>query len=310
MKSFGNGRRLITTVCCALALTSCGQPSTQIESISQGAATTVAASDSPRYSRVIAIANGSAEIISALGHRSIIVGRDIASTDEDLKMIDIVTSGHQVVAETILAKNPDLVIIDATTGPAPAIEQLRKNGIKVVTISESWSLEDIAGKVGDVSEAIGTPRDGAALIAAMAAAQESASAKFAESGTSARIAFIYLRGTSAIYLIGGKGSGADSLISAIGGTDVGAQALPNPFNPLTAESMATLNPELILVMSKGLESVGGVDGLFALPGIAQTEAGKNKRVIAVDDSLLLSFGPRTPDLLVQLASAVAEKISQ
>ena len=44
---------------------------------------------------------------------------------------------------------------------------------------------------------------------------------------------------------------------------------------MSAEAIATLNPDLILVMSKGLESVGGVEGLIALPGVAQTDAGKN-----------------------------------
>jgi iron complex transport system substrate-binding protein len=59
-------------------------------------------------------------------------------------------------------------------------------------------------------------------------------------------------------------------------------------------------------MSKGLESVGGVKGLVQLPGIAQTPAGKNSRVIDVDDSLLLSFGPRTPSLVAKLSQALAQ----
>jgi iron complex transport system substrate-binding protein len=74
---------------------------------------------------------------------------------------------------------------------------------------------------------------------------------------------------------------------------------------MTAESLATLNPDLILVMTKGLESVGGVSGLLKLPGVAQTKAGKNQAIIDVDDSLLLSFGPRTPSLVV----ALGEKVS-
>jgi iron complex transport system substrate-binding protein len=60
-------------------------------------------------------------------------------------------------------------------------------------------------------------------------------------------------------------------------------------------------------MTKGLASTGGVSGLIALPGVAQTEAGQKKRIMSVDDSLLLSFGPRTPDLLLQL-QAVVEKV--
>lgn len=121
------------------------------------------------------------------------------------------------------------------------------------------------------------------------------------SGKAPRVAFLYLRGTNSLYLMGGPGSGADSLLKTIGAIDVGATTLKNPFNPMTAESLATLNPDVLLVMTKGLESVGGVKGLLMLPGVAQTNAGKNSRVIAVDDSLLLSFGPRTPSLLAQLS---------
>jgi iron complex transport system substrate-binding protein len=42
-----------------------------------------------------------------------------------------------------------------------------------------------------------------------------------------------------------------------------------------------------------LESVGGLKGLVQFPGVAQTPAGIHQRVVTVDDSLLLSFGPRT-----------------
>ena len=122
----------------------------------------------------------------------------------------------------------------------------------------------------------------------------------------ARIAFLYLRGGSSIYLLGGKGSGADSLIAAINSVDAGAEFSKDPFTPVSAEVLAELNPDVILVMSKGLASVGGVAGLKALPGVAQTTAGKKGRILAVDDSLLLSFGPRTPDLILQMAASVDE----
>jgi iron complex transport system substrate-binding protein len=123
--------------------------------------------------------------------------------------------------------------------------------------------------------------------------------------TPARVAFLYLRGTSSIYLMGGPGSGADSLIAAIGAIDVGAQNLPHAFNALTAEALAAAKPDVILVMSKGLQSVGGVKGLISLPGVGQTPAGKNSRIIDVDDSLLLSFGPRTPSLVNAMSKALA-----
>jgi iron complex transport system substrate-binding protein len=79
---------------------------------------------------------------------------------------------------------------------------------------------------------------------------------------------------------------------------------------MTSEEMAALNPQVLLVMTKGLASTGGVSGLISLPGIAQTDAGKNARVISVDDSLLLSFGPRTPDLLFKLQDSIAKVMRQ
>ena len=250
-------------------------------------------------SRVVVLANGVAEIMNSLNAQSILVGRDISSSEKSLESIPIVTSGHQVIPEKIISLKPDLVIIDASTGPKAAIEQVKSAGIKVVQTPESWTLADIPLKVAAVATAIGSPQQGVLLNEAIKESIQTATL----SGKP-RIAFLYLRGTSSIYLVGGPGSGADSLIQAIGGKDVGAAALPRTFNTMTAESLATLNPDVILVMSKGLESVGGVSGLLKLPGVAQTQAGKNHAIIDVDDSLLLSFGPRTPSLVVALGKKV------
>ena len=162
-------------------------------------------------------------------------------------------------------------------------------------------MADINVKIRAVGAAIGASKSAEALIAMMEQNSSAASVP-----NKPRVAFLYLRGTSSVYLIGGPGSGADSLLQSLGAVDVGAAQLERPFNTLTAESLAALNPDVILVMSKGLESVGGVEGLLALPGVAQTNAGKNSAIIDVDDSLLLSFGPRTPSLVQALADAFSK----
>lgn len=276
------------------------------ESITQSEVTALSISESSDFSveRVVVLANGVAEIMVALNAKSIVVGRDISSTADSLSEIPIVTSGHQVISEKVIALEPDLVIIDASTGPKAAIDQIRSAKIKVVQTPESWSLEDIPSKVLAVGTAIGAP--GAAQLLINELINQSS---VNQVSGKPRIAFLYLRGTSTVYLIGGPGSGADSLIKAIGGVDVGAENLPRAFNTLTAESLANLNPDVLLVMTKGLESVGGIDGLIKLPGIAQTEAGKRNAIIDVDDSLMLSFGPRSYSLLNELAKSV-EKVTQ
>lgn len=301
--------KAVAIVICAISLvfvSGCSSQPAAVEQIDSVDALSISATQSPQYSRVVALANGSAEIIASLGHLDILIGRDIASDVASLKSIEVVTSGHQIVAEKILSLNPDLVIIDTSSGPSSAVVAIESAGIRIVKISEAWTLADIDRKVGEIALAIGAIDDGKNLIAAL----QSSKSAVTQIPAGKRIAFLYLRGGSAIYLIGGKGSGADSLITAIGGVDAGAQRFENPFTPLTAEAVATLNPDLFLVMSKGLESVGGVDGLIQLPGIAQTKAGKNRAIVAVDDSLLLSFGPRSFSLLTALSKSVERVFSQ
>jgi iron complex transport system substrate-binding protein len=253
--------------------------------------------------RIVALANGAAELIAAMGYMENLVGRDIASSTPELKDVPVVTSGHQVIPETIISLQPTLVITDDATGPSSAIAKLESAGIRIVNISQSWNLADLVIKVEEIGAALGAPQSAALLKNILL---ESVNANLVAANPAdkrLKVAFLYLRGTSSIYLVGGQGSGADYLINATGAIDVGAQKLEKPFTPLTAETMAQLDPDLILVMIAGLESVGGVSGLVELPGIAQTQAGKNSQVVAVDDSLLLSFGPRTPSLISQLAAA-------
>lgn len=285
-------------------LSGCTQsPVARTYTISQGDVRSISLTTKPQLtvSRVVVLANGVAEIIQSLNAQSIIVGRDISSTEDSLADIPIVTSGHQVLPEKVIALKPDLVLIDASTGPKAAIETIKAAGITVIETPESWSLKDLPIKVRAVGRAIGAPNQAEALVQRLNESLNASAVK-----NSPRVAFLYLRGTSSIYLIGGAGSGADSLLAAIGAIDVGAQNLDRPFNTFTAESLAELNPDVILVMSKGLQSVGGIDGLLKLPGVAQTRAGKNSAVIDVDDSLLLSFGPRTPSLVDALAKALSK----
>lgn len=300
-------RKLALTLVLLLGVTGCNSHHTVASySISQNDVSSVSLTTSTSFSisRVVVLANGVAEIMNSLNAKSILVGRDISSNEDGLKDIPIVTSGHQVIPEKVIALKPDLVIIDASTGPKAALNQIRNAGIKIVQTPESWTLQDIPRKVRAVALAIGASEQGDSLVEKMQSSQQSS--KLADSP---RIAFLYLRGTSSIYLIGGPGSGADSLIQSIGAIDIGAQSFKNPFNTMTPEALAVANPDVILVMSKGLESVGGIEGLLKLPGVAQTNAGKNSRIIDVDDSLLLSFGPRTPSLLNALTAALTKMLA-
>ena len=289
-----------------LLLTACAQSSVDSQTvITQADVTSISITPVEELTnvRIVALANGAAELIAAMGYRDNLVGRDIASSTIELKDIPVVTSGHQVIPETIIALQPTLVIVDDATGPRSAINKLEDAGIQVKDISQSWNLADLLVKIKELGAALGAPQSATLLQSVLSESVSGTLAGASSADKQLKIAFLYLRGTSSIYLVGGQGSGADYLINATGAIDIGAKQLTKPFTPLTAETMAQLNPDLILVMIAGLESVGGVSGLVELPGIAQTNAGKNRQVVAVDDSLLLSFGPRTPSLIEKMAAA-------
>jgi iron complex transport system substrate-binding protein len=95
------------------------------------------------------------------------------------------------------------------------------------------------------------------------------------------------------------------MIEAAGGVDAGtAMGLAEAFTPLTAEALVGAAPDVILMTTTGLDSVGGIDGLVEIPGIGQTPAGRDRRVVTVEDGLLYSFGTRTPDALRSLAAQI------
>jgi iron complex transport system substrate-binding protein len=284
----------VVVLSAALLLTGCTTSKPTVSDISATDITLpiVHSGEVPTAQRVVALANGSAEIVAALGYQSILVGRDVASTMPELAAIPIDNPGHNVSTETVLAQKPDLILIDTNTSPTSALNTLKQSGITIVTIPSTFDLKTVAAKESAVASAIGTPKAGELLTKEISSINNPVKP--------IKVIFLYLRGTSSIYLIGGKGSGADSLITAMGFTDIGAANLAQPFSAMSAEELVKLNPDVILLMTKGLESVGGLAGLVQLPGIAQTQAGQHKRVVTVDDSLLLSFGPRTIPLIPRL----------
>ncbi len=228
------------------------------------------------------------------------MARDVSATFPEAKKLPLVTRAHDVSAESVLSLHPTVVLVDQDTGPPEAIEHIRNVGIPVVEFPRPESLEDIAPRIRAIAEALGIADVGEELI-------ERTEARLAElvpdpGVDRPRVAFLYVRGSAGVYLISGPGSGADAMIEAAGGSDAGtAIGLGNPFTPMTSEALVKAAPDIILATTTGLESVGGVDGMVGIPGIAQTPAGLAKRIVTIEDGLLFSFGSRTPDAVAHLA---------
>ncbi|MFG3317148.1 hemin ABC transporter substrate-binding protein [Streptomyces sp. NPDC048171] len=247
--------------------------------------------------RVVPLSGSLSEIVFALGLGDRVVARDVTATFEQASKLPVVTRGHDVSAESVLSLRPDLVIAETTTGPAEAVEQIRAAGVPVLFVEAAGGLDDVGSRIRAVADALGVPAAGKELTRRSEERIEAAR-KDVPHGEKPRVAFLYLRGSASVYLIGGADSGAGSLIEAAGAVDAGAASgLDKDFTPITSEALVKAAPDAILVMSKGLESVGGVDGLVKIPGVAQTPAGMDRRIVSVEDGVLLNYGPRTDQVL-------------
>lgn len=261
-------------------------------------------------SRIIAVDRYGtlAQTVYALGLGANLVGRSTSASFPAVADVPNVAGGNGALSvEAVLALRPSVFLTD-TTSAAPAVrDQLRAAGVNVVYFDPDRTMDGVVPQIEAVATALGVPEAGAQLGQRTRDEIAAATARVPKQDPQPKIAFLYLRST-AITMIAGPGSGADSLITAIGGVDAGTAAgVSEPFTAITSEAMIAAAPDVLLVMSDGLKSVGGIDGLVKIPGIAQTPAGRNHRVVDMSDAVLLSFGPNTGRVITALSDAVYGK---
>ena len=253
--------------------------------------------------RIIPLDGDLAEVVFALGLGDRVVATDLSATfPPEADALPEIGYQRALSAEPIAAFEPTVLLATDLAGPPEALDQLRLLGYPLVMIDRPSDASGPATKIRQVAEALGVAELGAALARDVQADIDTASemgAAAAAAGDRPRVLALYLRGEAVQYVFG-KNSGLDWVIEAAGATDVGSELGVVDNAPLTAESVLRAAPDVFLVSTTGLESVGGLDGLLAIPGIAQTPAGAAARVIAHPDQYLFGGGPRAGMLLAEL----------
>ncbi len=252
-----------------------------------------------------------ARTVFELGLGDQVVGRDISTQFPEAGDLPLVTSGgHDLNAEAILELDPTVVITDTSLGPWDVLLQIRDAGIPVVVLDAHRGLDNVEDLTRSIAEALGVPAAGERLVKRIETDIDRARADIARvaptaEGEKLRTLFLYARGQANVYYLFGKGSGAESLIESLGLYDVAQEINWQGMRPLTAEGIVAAQPDVVLLMTGGLESTGGVEGLLErVPSLSQTPAGQNRRFVAMEDSQILGYGPLTGDVLNALAVAI------
>lgn len=251
--------------------------------------------------RILPVDGDLTEVVFALGLGDRVVATDLSATyPPEAAALPQIGYQRALNAEPIAAVEPTVVLATDLAGPPETLDALRNLGIPVVVIERDPTMDGPGDKIRTVAEALGVAAVGDELAATVDAEIETASSGVSPTADPVRVAVLYLRGEN-VQIIFGAETSVDALLGAVGAVNVGAELGIVDTGQITAESLLAAAPDAIVVTTTGLESVGGIDGLLAIPGVAETPAGRAQRVLIYEDQFLLGSGPRTGELVGELA---------
>ncbi|WP_326982892.1 ABC transporter substrate-binding protein [Chryseobacterium sp. MYb264] len=257
-------------------------------------------SETPKSNNKIVTLNGGiTEIVAALGHEKEIVATDVTSTYPESLKATAKDLGHMrsMTIEPIMSVNPTLILASDKDINPELMGKIKASGIKTETFKQEFTVDGTKKLIADVAKAIGntdyqklTDKIDADLKQVQPIAKKP------------KVLFIYARGN--MLMVSGKNTPMDALIGLAGGENAVKDF--EDFKPLTPEAVVKANPDVLFFFSSGLESAGGNEGALKMPGVSQTNAGKNKRIIAMDGGLVSGFGPRLGEAAVGLNKLLVE----
>jgi iron complex transport system substrate-binding protein len=251
--------------------------------------------------RIVTLSGDMTEIVFALGLGDNIVGADLSSVyPEEARDKPKVGVEFVLVAEGVLAQAPTVVIGDEDARPLEAIDQIRQAGVPVVIFPRFMGLGAPAEKIRAVAHVLGVDEAGEALAARVQEEMDAAAALAAGITERPRVALVYVASADTVLMLG-PNSVMDGLLEAVGAVDVSPAAGSDGYAPLSAEALAAGDPQVIVTAERGLERyLDGIEGFLQLPGIGETTAGRERRILVYEDLFLLGLGPRTGQLLARL----------
>ncbi len=252
-------------------------------------------------SRIVVMNGDITEVVYALGLGENVVAVDTSAT-YPAEATELPKIGYQrrLSAEGVLSMEPTVVIGNSHAGPPEVLEQIRATGVPVVVLEAVTTIDGAARKIRGIAQALGVSAKGEALATELEAQISEAQALSAQAQERPTAVFLYMRGLDTLFL-GGEGHLSHGLFEASGAVSGGAALGVTEITiPLTAESLAAADPDCIVVLTRGLESVGGREGLVTIPGVGETAAAQQGCILDFDDQYFGGGGPRMGQVLMEL----------
>jgi iron complex transport system substrate-binding protein len=249
--------------------------------------------------KIVTLNGGITEIVAALGHEKEIVGTDVTSTYPESLKVTAKDLGHvrSMTIEPIMAVSPTLILASDKDINPELMGKIKASGIKTEVFKQEFTVDGTKKLIADVAKAIGNTdyqKLNDKIDADLKQVQPIAKKP--------KVLFIYARGN--MLMVSGKNTPMASLIELAGGENAVNDF--EDFKPLTPEAVVKANPDVLFFFTSGLQGAGGNEGALKMPGVSQTNAGKNKKIIAMDGGLVSGFGPRLGEAAVGLNKLLIE----
>ncbi|MDD2867514.1 hemin ABC transporter substrate-binding protein [Neomegalonema sp.] len=278
-----------------------------VAALALGAGSAPAGAEEAAAARVVSLGGDLTEIAFALGAGgSIVAADDTATWPEAAAELPKVGYVRRFSPEGVLGLTPDLVIAAHDAGPELALERLRSAGLEVKVAPDGEGWDSVAPKIAFVGEALKRPAEAEALIEETTTHMAAVQAVLEKTDERPGVIFIMSdqRGSP---MAAGRGTAADAVIALAGGRNVITEY--EGYKPLSRESAAAIAPDVVLVPNHVLASMGGIEGVKARPEFAASPAAREDRILAMDAMKLLGFGPRTPEAVEELATALHPELA-
>jgi iron complex transport system substrate-binding protein len=248
--------------------------------------------------RIITLNGALTETVDALGYGKNIIAVDVTSLYPTYAaQLPKVSKSRSITAEGIISFSPDLVLAPEGTIDKALEFQLKSAGIPVTVIKHDFTVEGTYAFIRSVAAAIGNPKKGEQLVSATKVAMTKSLNVVKANKKAPNVLFLYARGTG-VMMVAGENTSMDAMIKLAGGKNA-AKGF-NEYKAYTTEALVAANPDVILMFDFGFKSLGGSASILKMPGVALTNAGRNKRIIEMDGNLLTSFSVRLPLAIQQL----------